>query len=269
MDKIIDKLSGIGVDIVLKGIHAIIILIVGLKLAKWFIKLYKKSRLYKKLDPSIATFSASALRIVLDFIVFISFASLVGFPITSLVTVLASAGLAVGMALQGGLANIAGGIIILFYKPFSVGDYIDTHTDAGTVKSISLFYTTITTLDNKTVSIPNGNLANSPTINFSKEPKRRLDIKIGVSYTNKIDDVKKVLQKVVDAEHETIINDEEVFIGITDYLDSAITYEVRVWVKPSEFWNTKVRMLENIKKEFDKNKISIPYPQMDVHMIKD
>lgn len=269
MDKIIEKLSNVGIDVVLRGIHAIIILIIGLKLSKWFIKIFKKSRLYKKLDPSIATFIASALRIVFDFIVFISFASLVGFPITSLVTILASAGLAVGMALQGGLSNIAGGIIILFYKPFEVGDFIDNHTDSGTVKSISLFYTTLTTLDNKTVSIPNGNLANSSTVNFSKEPKRRLDIKIGVSYNNKIDDVKKVLQKVVNDAHETIINDEPVFIGVTDYLDSAITYEVRVWVKPSDFWNTKVRMLENIKKEFDNNKISIPFPQMDVHMIKD
>lgn len=269
MQKIIDKLSGIGVDVVLKIVHALIILIVGLKLAKWLIKIYKKSRLYKKLDPSVATFSASALRIILDFIVFISFASMVGFPITSLVTILASAGLAVGMALQGGLSNIAGGIIILFYKPFSVGDFIDTHTDQGTVKSISIFYTTIATPDNKIVSIPNGNLANSPTVNFSREQKRRLDINMAVSYQNKIDDVKKVLNKVIDENNEYIIDDEPVFVGITDYLDSSITYTIRVWVKPSEYLNVKTVLLEAIKKAFDDNKISIPYPQMDVHMIKD
>jgi len=269
MQKIIDKLSGIGVDVVLKIVHAIIILIIGLKLAKWLVKVYKKSRLYNKLDPSVATFSASALRIVLDFIVFISFASMVGFPITSLVTILASAGLAVGMALQGGLSNIAGGIIILFYKPFSVGDFIDTHTDQGTVKSISIFYTTIATPDNKIVSIPNGNLANSPTVNFSREQKRRLDINIGVSYSNKIDDVKKVLNNVIKKNNKYIINDEEVFVGITDYLDSSITYTIRVWVKPSEYLSVKTILLEAIKKEFDDNKISIPFPQMDVHMIKD
>ena len=269
MDKIVDKLSGIGVDAVLTLIQAVLVLIIGLKIAKWIVKLFKKTKLYKKLDPSVATFLQSALRIVLDAVVFISFAGLIGFPLTSVITILGSVGLAIAMGLQGGLANIAGGIIILYCKPFSVGDYIDTHTDCGTVKSISLFYTTITTLDNKTVSIPNGSLANSSTVNFSKEPKRRLDIKISVSYNDKIDDVKRVLQKVVDSEHDTIINDEPVFIGITDYLDSAINYEVRVWVKPSEYFNTKVRMLENIKKEFDKNKISIPYPQMDVHMIKD
>ena len=268
MQKIIDKLSGIGVDVVLKIVHAIIILIVGLKLAKWIVKVYKKSSLYNKLDPSVATFSASALRIVLDFIVFISFASMVGFPITSLVTILASAGLAVGMALQGGLSNIAGGIIILFYKPFSVGDFIDTHTDSGTVKSISIFYTTIATPDNKIVSIPNGNLANSPTVNFSREQKRRLDINIGVSYANKIDDVKKVLNNVIKKNNKYIINDEEVFVGITDYLDSSITYTIRVWVKPSEYLNVKTILLEAIKKAFDDNNISIPFPQMDVHMIK-
>ena len=269
MDKIIEKLSSKGVDIALAIIQAILVLIIGLKVSKWLVKLFKKTKLYKKLDPSVATFLASALRIILDTVVFISFAGIIGFPLTSIITILGSIGLAIGMGLQGGLANIAGGIIILYCKPFSVGDFIDTHTDSGTVKSISLFYTTLTTLDNRTVSIPNGSLANSSTVNFSKEQKRRLDIKIGVSYNNKIDDVKKVLQKVVDSEQATIINDEPVFIGITDYLDSAINYEVRVWVKPSEFWNTKVRMLENIKKEFDKNKISIPYPQMDVHMIKD
>ena len=269
MQKIIDKLSGIGVDVVLKIVHALIILIVGLKLAKWLVKLYKNSRIYKKLDPSVATFSASALRIVLDFIVFISFASMVGFPITSLVTILASAGLAVGMALQGGLSNIAGGIIILFYKPFSVGDYIDTHTDAGTVKSISIFYTTIATPDNKIVSIPNGNLANSPTVNFSREQKRRLDIDVAVSYANKIDDVKKVLNNIIKKENKYIINDEPVFVGITNYLDSSITYTIRVWVKPSEYLNVKTVLLEAIKKAFDDNNISIPYPQMDVHMIKD
>ncbi len=269
MQKIIDKLSGIGVDVVLRIVQALLVLIIGLKVAKWIIKIFKKCRVYKKLDPSVATFSTSALRIALDFIVLISFAGLIGFPLTSLITILASAGLAIGMALQGGLSNIAGGIIILFYKPFSVGDFIDTHTDQGTVKSISLFYTTIVTPDNKIVSIPNGNLANSPTVNFSKEQKRRLDINIGVSYTNKIDDVKKVLQKVIDSENEFIINDEPVFIGITDYLDSSITYTIRVWVKPSEFLNTKTKLLERIKVEFDKNNIFIPYPQMDVHMIKD
>jgi small conductance mechanosensitive channel len=269
MDKISDKLSNIGIDAVLALLQALLILIIGLKVSKWIVKIFKKTKLYKKLDPSVATFLTSALRIVLDTVVFISFAGLIGFPLTSIITILGSVGLAIGMGLQGGLANIAGGIIILYCKPFSVGDFIDTHTDCGTVKSISLFYTTITTLDNKTVTIPNGNLANSPTVNFSKEPKRRLDIKVSVSYNDKIDDVKKVLQSVVDNEHETIINDEPVFIGITDYLDSAINYEVRVWVKPTEFWNTKVRMLENIKREFDKHKITIPFPQMDVHMIKD
>ncbi len=269
MDKIIDKLSGIGVDVVLRLVQALLVLIIGLKVAKWIVNIYKRTPLYKKLDPSIATFSGSALRFILYTVVLISFAGLIGFPLTSIITILASAGLAVGMALQGGLSNIAGGIIILFYKPFAVGDYIDTHTDQGTVKSISLFYTTIATPDNKIISIPNGNLANSPTVNFSREQKRRLDINIGVSYTNKIDDVKKVLNNVIEKNNKNIIDDEPVFVGITDYQDSSITYTIRVWVKPSEFLNTKTQLLEQIKLEFDKNNIFIPYPQMDVHMIKD
>ena len=151
MDKIIDKLSNIGIDAVLALLQALLILIIGLKVSKWIVKIFKKTKLYKKLDPSVATFLTSALRIVLDTVVFISFAGLIGFPLTSIITILGSVGLAIGMGLQGGLANIAGGIIILYCKPFSVGDFIDTHTDCGTVKSISLFYTTITTLDNKKV----------------------------------------------------------------------------------------------------------------------
>ena len=127
MSKIIDKLSNVGIEAALNVFYALLTLLIGIRITRWLIKLYKKSRLYKKLDPSIATFSTGVFRIVLDTILFITIAGIIGFPLTSIITILGSAGLAVGMALQGGLSNIAGGIIILFYKPFAVGDFIDTH----------------------------------------------------------------------------------------------------------------------------------------------
>ena len=186
MEKILSKLGDIGIDLGLKILYAIIILLVGTKLVNILIKITKKSRLFNKLDKSLASFLLSFIKIVLYIVLGITVAGTLGVPLTSMITVLGSAGLALGLALQGGLSNIAGGIIILLFKPFVVGDFIDTHEDSGTVRSISLFYTTLLTPDNKVISIPNGNLANEATVNYSKESKRRLDIDVEVSYKNDI-----------------------------------------------------------------------------------
>ena len=266
MEKIIDRLMNLGIEVGLKLLYVIVVLLVGLRLIKWAVNLLKKSKLFKKIDKSLASFVLSFIKILLYVILFMTCASVLGIPLTSMITVLGSAGLAVGLALQGGLSNIAGGIIILLFKPFQVGDYIDTHADSGTVRSINLFYTVLVTPDNKVISIPNGNLANSPTVNYSKEELRRLDIDFSVSYKNDLEDVKKVLGKII--KDERVINEEGKmpFVGITNYLDSSVTYTVRVWVKNSEFWDLKLYILEEVKKEFTKNKIEIPYPQLDVHI---
>ena len=170
--------------------------------------------------------------------------------------------------MQGGLSNIAGGLIILVFKPFKVGDFIDTHTDSGTVKNISLFYTTLTTLDNKTVSIPNGTLANSSSVNFSNEAERRLDITFDVSYNNKINDVKKSINKVLNNE-KRINRDKEVFVRVTNYKESSIEYTIRVWILKDDYFPVKLDLLENIKDQFDSDGIVIPYNQLDIHIDKD
>lgn len=268
MEKIIDKLLNLGVDVGIKLLYTIVILLVGLKLIKWAVNLLKKSKLFQKIDKSLASFILSFIKILLYVVLFMTVASTLGVPLTSFVTILGSAGVAIGLALQGGLSNIAGGIIILLFKPFEVGDFIDTHADSGTVKAINLFYTVLVTPDNKIISIPNGNLANQPMVNYSKNELRRLDVDFSVSYKNNSDEVKEVLNNLIKDERVVIEEGKEPFIGITNYLDSSVTYTVRVWVKNSEYWNLKFYLLEESKKKFEENNIEIPYPQLDVHIEK-
>ena len=265
MENILNKLGDIGVDAGMKLLYAIVILIVGTRLIKLAIKLINKSKLFNKIDKSLASFLLSFIKIALYILLGVTIASMLGVPLTSMVTVLGSAGLAIGLALQGGLSNIAGGIIILLFKPFTIGDFIDTHVDSGTVRGISLFYTTLVTPDNKIISIPNGNLANQATVNYSKENTRRLDINVSVSYKNDIEEVKKILNSILNKE-KRIIKDKDVFVALTDYADSSLTYTIRIWVNSADFFNVKFDLLEKIKEQFDEKKIEIPYPQLDVHI---
>lgn len=267
MEKILDKLSNLGVDVGLKIIYAIIIYIIGKYFIKLLLRLRGKSRLTKKVDKSVSSFLDSFIKISLHVVLFMTIASILGIPLTSFVTLLGSAGVAIGLALQGGLSNIAGGIIILIFKPFKVGDFIDTHTDSGTVRTISLFYTTLVTPDNKVISIPNGNLANQSSVNYSEEGIRRLDINMDVSYNNDVQLVKKTLTNILNKE-KRLIKDQEIFVRLTEYKDSSMQYTIRIWVNSSDFWNVKFDLLEKIKYEFDKENISIPYNQLDVHIEK-
>jgi len=211
LENVLNKLGDIGVNAGMKLLYAIIVLVVGLKLVKFAMRLLKKSRLFNKMDKSLASFLLSFVKIALYILLGVTIASMLGVPLTSMITVLGSAGLAIGLALQGGLSNIAGGIIILLFKPFKVGDFIDTHADSGTVKGISLFYTTLVTPDNKVISIPNGNLANQATVNYSKETTRRLDIDVSVSYKNDINEVKKILNGILSKE-KRLVKDKDVFV---------------------------------------------------------
>lgn len=270
MEKFIEKILDLGVSVGAKLLYTIILLIVGLKLIKWGIKLIKNSKLIKKIDQSLASFILSFIKVLLYVLLFMTIASTLGVPLTSFITILGSAGVAIGLALQGGLSNIAGGIIILLFKPFQVGDFVDTHADSGTVKAINLFYTVLVTADNCIISIPNGNLANQPTVNYSKNKVRRLDIDFTISYKNDAEQVKKVLKELLN--DKRIITDKnknrESFIGITNYLDSSVVYSLRVWVDNSDFGTLKTDLLEKAKVLLEKNKIEIPYPQLDVHLDK-
>ena len=268
MEKLLDKLNELWVDAGLKLIYVIVILVVGGKLIKLITKLITKGKAFNKLDKSVSSFLLSFIKITLNIILLITIAGIIGIPSTSIITLLGSAGVAIGLAMQGGLSNIAGGLIILIFKPFKVGDFIDTHTDSGTVKNISLFYTTLITPDNRTISIPNGNLANSPSVNYSNQKERRLDIDLDVSYNNSIDDVKKVINDVLKKE-KRIDQEKEIFVRVTEYKDSSIKYTIRIWVNKDDYWSIRFDLLENIKKAFDKENIVIPYNQLDIHIDKD
>ena len=268
MDKLLDKLNDLWVNAGLTVIYVLLILIVGGRLIKLITKAITKIKGFNRLDKSVSSFLVSFIKITLNILLWVITAGVIGIPSTSIITLIGSAGVAIGLALQGGLSNIAGGLIILIFKPFKVGDFIDTHTDSGTVKDISIFYTTLITPDNRIVSIPNGNLANSPSINYSNQKERRLDIDMDVSYENNIDDVKKCIKKVLDKE-KRINKEKDVFVRVTNYKESSICYTVRVWVNKDLYWDTKFDLLENIKKEFDKENIIIPYNQLDVHIDKD
>ena len=265
MNDILKKLTDGTTDILLKVLVALIIMIIGFRIISFIENRLKKPNRLNKIDASVKGFLISFLTISLKIILMVVVLSIVGVPMASLVTIVGSCAVAIGLALQGGLSNIAGGLMILIFKPFKVGDYISTNAMEGTVKSITMFYTTITTLDNKIIQLPNGNLSNSNIINYSANKTRRVDIDISVSYDTDIDKVKKIINKIID-NHELILQDEDKFIRLKSHGSSALIFTVRVWTETPNYWTVYFDLMENIKKEFDKNKIEIPYEQVDVHM---
>ena len=268
MEKMLEKLIEGGTDLCNKLVISIVILLIGNKIIKTIEKILKKEKKFSKLeDPSVKSFVISFITISLKLLLFVTVLSIVGIPMTSLITILGSCAVAVGLALQGGLTNLAGGIMLLIFKPFTIGDYIEANGKEGTVKSISLFYTTIVGIDNVVIQLPNGTLSNSNITNYTACKTRMLNIVYDVSYDSDIDKVKKVLNEVIEKE-EKILKDEPIRIAVKSHKDSSIGIVFRAWTLNSDYWDVYFRVMENVKKEFDKNGIEIPYPQMDVHMKK-
>lgn len=268
MEKMLEKLIEGGTDLCIKLVISIIILLIGNKIIKVVENMLKKEKKFSKLeDPSVKSFVISFITISLKLLLFVTVLSIIGIPMTSLITILGSCAVAVGLALQGGLSNLAGGIMLLIFKPFTIGDYIEANGKEGTVKSISLFYTTIVGIDNVVTQLPNGTLSNSNITNYNACEKRMLNIIYDVSYDSDIDKVKKVLQEVID-EEDKIIKDDPIRIAVKSHNDSSIGIVFRAWTLTSDYWDVYFRVMENVKKKFDKNNIEIPYPQMDVHMKK-
>lgn len=263
----LEKLLNNAFDLCIDVLIAIIIILIGLKLIKALEKALRKEHKLTKLDASVKGFVISITSIALKVLLFIVAAGIVGIPTTSFITIIGSCGLAIGLAIQGGLSNLAGGVMILIFKPFKVGDYIESKGREGTVKSITMFYTTLTTVDNKEIQIPNGNLTNSDLVNYSANPERRLDLEFSVSYDSKIDKVKKVINKVIE-ESNLVLKDREITVRLIRHADSSLVFTVRVWVERENYFNLLFDLEENIKEAFDKNKIEIPYPQLDIHTKK-
>lgn len=268
MEEIIKNLSNKSVDFLVKILFGLIILIVGFKIINTIENKLKRPKKPSRLDQTVRSFLISFTTISLKILLIVIFLSVIGIPMASLVTIVGSCAVAIGLALQGGLSNIAGGLMILIFKPFKVGDFISTNGYDGTVKAITMFYTIITTIDNKVVQLPNGSLSNSNITNYSANLERRVDIDISVSYNTDIEKVKKVINSIIE-NHELILKDKEKFIRLTKHDTSALVFTLRVWVKTSDYWTVYFDLIEEIKKKFDENNIEIPFNQLDVHMIKD
>lgn len=244
---------------------AIIVLLIGSRIIKFLLKLIRKSLDRSKVEAGVVTFLCSLVKYSLYFVLAMIILAQFGVTTSSVVAVLGSAGLTLGLALQGSLSNFAGGVLILLLKPFVVGDYIiDGVTgQEGTVSSITIFYTKLLTIDNRMILIPNGTLSNSSITNVTHMEKRRIDLLIGVSYEANLAKTKQVLLDVVKSE-DKILPGEPVDVYVSELADSSVQMGVRAWVKTEDYWPIRWKMTEDIKNALDANGISIPYPQMDV-----
>lgn len=246
---------------------AVVILLVGIKVIGVIVKMLRKTMEKGNTETGVITFLCSLVKYALYFVLCMIILSQFGVTTGSVVAVLGSAGLTVGLALQGSLQNFAGGILILLLKPFAVGDYIidNGSGDEGTVSAITIYYTKLLTIDNRMILIPNGSLSNSSITNVTRMEKRRVDIVVGVAYESDLAKVKKVLEQVI-ASEPAVLTEEAKDVFVSELADSSVNMGIHVWVKTSDYWTAKWRMTENIKNALDENGISIPYPQLDVQV---
>ena len=253
----------------LKVLAALVAFFVGRLVIRWIRKIVRRSFERSGADKGVEQFVDSLLKYGLYALLVFSLISSLGFDTTSVAAVLASGGVAIGLALQGSLSNFAGGVLILLLKPFVVGDYIieDSNGKEGTVKEIQIFYTKLSTIDNKTIVIPNGMLTNNSITNATAKDERQLDLRVGISYDADIRQAKSVIENLL-IKDECIIKNEQINVFVHELADSAVVLGIRAWVKNEEYWETRWRLLEEIKILLDENGIEIPYPQMTVHMQK-
>ena len=261
----IPTLIGFGIRVLL----ALAFFFIGLILIKWIRKIVRRSIERSSADKGVEQFVDSVLKFALYFLLIFSIASKFGVDTTSVAALIASGGVAIGLALQGSLSNFAGGVLILLLKPFEVGDYIieDSNGKEGTVKEIQIFYTKLSTIDNKTIVIPNGMLTNNSLTNATAKDERRLDLKLSISYSADLKKAKMLIENIM-RQDKSILKDDEIVVFVDDLADSAVVIGARAWVKNEEFWPTKWRLLETIKLTLDEHGVEIPYPQLTVHMPK-
>ncbi|MBS7172692.1 UNVERIFIED_CONTAM: mechanosensitive ion channel family protein [Blautia caecimuris] len=261
----IPAIVGFGLKVVL----AIIVFFVGRKLIRWAVKLMKRSMERARLDEGVVQFACSAGKAVLYTMLIFNIAVSLGVTESSVAALLGTAGVAIGLALQGGLANLAGGVLLLVFKPFVVGDYIIQNQQngcEGTVARIEMCYTTLLSIDNKKIVVPNGTLSNSTIINVTAKETRKLEIKVGISYESNIQKAKEILEKILLEDPDTQGDRSEMVVFVDQLADSAVIMGLRVWVPTDSYWSVKWRLNQKIKEEFDAQGIVIPYNQMDIYV---
>lgn len=267
MEKYVDQ----GIELVMiygpQVVLALVVLLVGLWVIKRITNGLAKMMNKQNVDPSLVPFFRTLISVLLKVMLVISVVSMIGIETTSFIAVLGAAGLAIGMALSGTLQNFAGGVMILVLKPFKVGDFIEAQGYTGSVSEIQIFNTVMKTPDNKTVIIPNGGLATGSMVNYSTEPTRRVDMTFGIGYGDDINKAKSVLTRLME-EDQRILKDPAPMLTVGELANSSVNFYVRPWVKAEDYWGVYFDMHENVKKTFDAEGISIPFPQMDVHLDK-
>ena len=263
LDRYLPAVISFGLRLVL----AVVVFLVGSRVIKFLRKVFRRSMERAGADVGLIQFLDSLMKVLLYFVLVMLLASGFGVDTTSVIALVGSAGLTVGLAFQGSLSNFAGGVLILLIKPFRVGDYIIyvNYNLEGTVSEIQMFYTILLTVDNRQVVIPNGVLSNNSLINVTAQDKRRLDIDVGIGYASDLKLARDLCVKLMD-ENEKILKNEEHIAVVDSLADSAVMLKMRFWVRPGDYWTTKWQMTEDVKLLFDANGIEIPFNQMDVNI---
>lgn len=268
LKKTIDYLSGHlpgFAELIVKIVICALIYVIGKKLIAKLVRIVRAMLDKSHVSPGAATFVVSMLKIILYLTLILGIAMQFGLKESSVAALVASGGVAIGLALQGGLSNLAGGFLILLFQPFQIGDYILTQGQEGTVQKIEILYTTLHTVDNRKVIVPNGNLANNVIVNVTAADRRKLEITVGISYEDSIQTAKAVLQRLL-TEHPLVLHDQEAQVFVAELGESSVVLGVRCWVKTDQYFPVLWQLNEQIKEAFDEAGIHIPYPQMDVHM---
>jgi small conductance mechanosensitive channel len=247
---------------------AIVVLIVGLWIIKRVVALMGRAMEAGDTDATLAKFLGNLASVVLKALLLISVAGMVGIETTSFIAVLGAAGLAIGLALQGSLANFAGGVLVLMFRPYKVGDFVEAQGVAGTVAEIQIFNTVIKSGDNKRIIVPNGAISNGIITNFSAEETRRVDFVFGIGYTDDIAKAKATLNRII-SEDDRILSDPASLVVVSELADSSVNFTVRAWVNAADYWGVYFDTTEKVKLVFDQEGISIPFPQQDVHMFQE
>ncbi len=260
-----NTVSGICVDIALKLLAALLVLIVGRALVKFAVKHFPKGTERHPLDPTARQFFMSITKGALYVVLTVVVVGILGVPMASVIAVVGSAGAAIALALQGSLSNLAAGIMLLIFKPLKLDDYVETNGVSGTVIDLGIFYTTLRTVDNRHVTIPNSTLTGSVIINYSREKTRRVDMVFQADYGTDAEAAKALILDLVTS-HASSLSEPVPFVRMTELTDSSLTFTVRVWCKANDYWDVKHDLTEQIKAAFDQNGIAIPYPQLDVHV---
>ncbi len=265
IQEIIDQGTEVAITYGPKLFGAIVVWIIGWWVVKTLTRGFSRTLERGKTDSSLTPFLTGIVGTILKVMLVISVLGMLGIEMTSFIAILGAAGLAIGMALSGTLQNFAGGVMILIFKPFKVGDVIDATGYVGSVNEIQIFNTILKTPDNKTIIIPNGGLSTSSMTNYSTEPRRRVDWTIGIGYNDDVDRARSVILELCH-DDERILKDPEVFIAVSELADSSVNFAVRAWVEAADYWGVFFDMNEKVLKTFNEKGINIPYPQMDVHL---